>query len=365
MSSPLQLYHQFHEALKGLGKWGRPELMETLAHLMVGIFMSRDVRLSRIAENVALDSQEDSVAQRFRRWLKNPVVDERAIYDPVAKAVLNSLRHTRLRIQIDRTLVDNRFNVLMVTLYYRKRALPLLWQVLDHQGSTRFTEWVGVLSYLDDLLPEAATVLILADREFGQPDMLRVLRFYQWDFCIRVKGNYHVFVPDYGMWFTLRELAPLAGQQRFLRDTYFTKSKRVDHLHFALACDPNSDDPWYIATSLPPSPRTLRDYARRFGCEELFSDIKSRGFNLERSQLQDPQRFSRLLLAIALLYVWVLSVARQVRMLRLDRELSYRVVEDRYSLFQLGYRWMKKRLTLSRSTFPRLDFIPWALVYEK
>jgi len=365
MSSPLKLYHQFHQALKGLGKWGRPELVETLAHLMVGIFMSRDVRLSRIAENVPLDSQEESIAQRFRRWLKNPVVDERAIYDPVVKDLLNSLRHTRLRIQVDRTLVDDRFNVLMVTLYYRKRALPVVWQVLDHPGNSRFTDWVGILSHLDHLLPEDATVMILADREFGQLDMMRVLRFYEWDFCLRVKGNYHVFVPDYGMWFALQKLAPIAGQPRFLKDTYFTKSKRVEHIHFALACELESDDPWYIATSLPASARTLRDYAHRFGCEELFSDIKSRGFNLELSQLQDPPRFSRLLLAIALLYVWVLSVARQVRLLRLDRELSYRVAEDRYSLFHLGYRWMKKRLTMSRPTFPRLDFIPWTLVYEK
>jgi hypothetical protein len=58
-----------------LGKWqkrGRPELVKPLALLMTGIFEARDVRLSRIAERVPLDIQEDNVAQRFRRWLKNP-----------------------------------------------------------------------------------------------------------------------------------------------------------------------------------------------------------------------------------------------------------------------------------------------------
>ncbi len=103
MSGPIRLYHQFHTALKHRGKWGRRELQETLALLMVGIFESRDVRLSRIAERVPLAAQEDSVAQRFRRWLKNPHVEARAIYDPVARDLLFSLRHTRLRIQIDRT----------------------------------------------------------------------------------------------------------------------------------------------------------------------------------------------------------------------------------------------------------------------
>jgi len=365
MSSPLKLYHQFHGALKRMGKWGRPELVETLAYLMVGIFQSQDVRLSRIAANVPLAGQDESVAQRFRRWLKNPSVNERVIYDPVVKQLLSSLRHTRLRIQIDRTVVDDRFNVLILSLYYRKRALPLVWQVLDHQGSSGFLDWLELLSHLDDLLPPGATVLILGDREFGQPDMIRILHAYAWDFCLRVKGNYQVYSLDWGLWFALSELAPAPGQQRFFSTRYLTASERVTGVNFACACDADSDDPWFIATSLPPTPRTLRDYARRFACEELFSDIKARGFNLENSQLQHPERFSRLLIAIALLYVWVFSVARHVRILRLDREITYRADEHRYSLFQLGYRWIKKRLALGTRPLPSADFVPLRLVQEK
>ncbi len=62
MSGPIRLYHELHSALKGWQKWGRPELVQTLALLMVGIFETRDVRLSRIAERVPLDIQEDNVA---------------------------------------------------------------------------------------------------------------------------------------------------------------------------------------------------------------------------------------------------------------------------------------------------------------
>jgi hypothetical protein len=31
MSGPIRLYHELHRALKRLGKWGRPESMQTLA----------------------------------------------------------------------------------------------------------------------------------------------------------------------------------------------------------------------------------------------------------------------------------------------------------------------------------------------
>jgi len=365
MSSPQKLYHQFHKRLKGIEKWGRPELLQTLAYLMVGIFQSQDVRLSRIASKVPLAGQDESIAQRFRRWLKNPCVDARAIYDPVVVDLLLSLRHTRLRIQIDRTVIDDRFNVLILSLYHRKRALPLVWQVLAHKGNSAWLEWLEVLSHLADSLPPGACVMVLGDREFGQPDMMRILRGYGWDFCLRVKGNYQVYSCHWGLWFALSELAPTPGQQRFLSNLCFTASERIPDVHFALACDEQSDDPWFIATSLPPSPRTLRHYARRFACEELFSDIKARGFNLENSQLQHPERFSRLLIAIALLYLWVVAVARQVRLLRLDREITYRVDEQRYSIFQIGYRWINKRLSLDKSTFPSSDFVPLQLIQQK
>lgn len=361
MSGPIRLYHQLHQALKNMGNWGRPETMQTLALMMTGIFHSRDVRLSRIAENVPLDIQEDSVAQRFRRWLKNPRNDERAIYDPVARQLLVSLRHTRLRLQIDRTMIDDRFNVLMVSLAYRRRAIPLVWLVLPHFGNSTFMEREDILSYVAELLPHGATVLVLGDREFGTPDMMRSVRSYGWDYCLRVKGTSYVHLPT-GCWIQLRDLAPVPGTRYYLTDVALTKSHDYGPIHLALACDLDSDDPWFIATNGCPSPRTLRDYARRFGCEELFSDIKARGFNLALSQLQHADRFSRLLVAIALLYVWVLSIARRVCLTRQVRSLTYRIFDHRYSLFQIGRRWLTKQLTLGKSLSPDPAFQAWSLV---
>src|SRR5258705_691994 len=199
MSGPIRLYHELHNALKGWQKWGRPELVKTLALLMIGIFEARDVRLSRIAERVPLDIKEDNVAQRFRRWLKNEQVDERLLYDPVAFGILGALRHTRLRIQIDRTEVGERLNVLMVSVYYRKRAIPLVWSVLTHKGNSTFKERNQILAHLDELLPTGCTVLILGDREFGTVDMMRSIRLHNWDFCLRIKGS-HWVCPTASIW---------------------------------------------------------------------------------------------------------------------------------------------------------------------
>jgi hypothetical protein len=361
MSSPQRLYHELYEALKRWQKWGRPELVQTLALLMVGIFEARDVRLSRIAERVPLDIQEDNVAQRFRRWLKNAAVDARVLYDPVAFGILIALRHTRLRIQIDRTQVNERLNVLMLSVYYRKRAIPLLWRVLGHKGSSTFKERNTVLAHLADLLPADCQVAILGDREFGTADMMRSIRAHEWDYCLRVKGSQFISLKP-GLWVKLKQLAPVAGTHSFLTDVILTQAQCYGPLHFALALDAHSTDPWFIATNLVPTRRTLRDYARRFGCEELFSDLKARGFHLQLSQLQHPDRFSRLLLAVVLLYVWVLSVARRLCFTQAAKAFTARPIFQRYSRFQFARRWLAKQLTLGKSLIPDEHFRPWRLI---
>jgi len=361
MSGPIRLYHELHKALKKWQKWGRPELVQTLALMMVGIFEARDVRLSRIAERVPLDIQEDNVAQRFRRWLKNPQVSERTIYDPVAFGILGALRHTRLRIQIDRTEVNECLNVLMVSVYYRKRAIPLLWKVLSHKGNSTFKERNAVLAHLEELLPSGCHVLILGDREFGTADMMRSIRAHTWDFCLRVKGT-HFICPTPGIWVKLKDMAPAAGTHYFLTNVVFTKAQCYGPLHLALALEKGSTDPWFIATNLLPTRRTLRDYGRRFGCEEMFSDLKARGFHLDLSQLAHPERFSRLLLAVALLYVWVLSVARRLVFTQAAKRLTSRPIFQRYSRFQFARRWLAKQLTLGKSLIPDDRFCAWRLI---
>lgn len=209
---------------------------------MVGIFEARDVRLSRIAERVPLDIQEDNVAQRFRRWLKNEQVDVRTIYDPVAFGILGALRHTRLRLQIDRTEVNERLNTLMVSVYYRKRAIPLMWSVLTHQGTSTFKERNQILAHLEQLLPAGCTVIILGDREFGSVDMMRSIRLHGWDFCLRVKGS-HFVCPTKRVWVKLKDLAPARGTHYFLTDVVLTQAQCYGPVHFALALDANSTDP--------------------------------------------------------------------------------------------------------------------------
>jgi hypothetical protein len=65
--------------------------------------------------------------------------------------------------------------------------------------------------------------------------------------------------------------------------------------------EPGHPEPWIIAMSEPPTVHRAFDYGHiRWGIEAMFSDLKTRGFGLEDSQLRRPERLDRLILVMAL-----------------------------------------------------------------
>lgn len=285
--------------------------------------------------------------------MKNDALDARAIYDPVARQIVSKLRCRRLRVQIDRVQIKRRQNVLMLSVYYRKRAIPLMWICLTHSGSSHYTHWRTLLDYLETILSPEMQVIILADREFGSADRLRYVVKKGWYYAIRLKGNVEFYKPDWGQpitWFTLLDIAPPIGASYSLSQIIMTKG---DLYLTALACAwaTASDEPWFIATNLPQPIQALKEYRRRFGCEELFSDLKKRGFQWEDSLIRGAGRFSRLLLALALLTVFLLTLARHLRLHRFDLELTSPDHRQRYSLFQTARRWLLRRLSLDAVPF--------------
>ena len=77
--------------------------------------------------------------------------------------------------------------------------------------------------------------------------------------------------------------------------------------------------------------------------EEMFGDFKKQGFDLERTMLRHAARLSRLTLAVAFLYVWLLSVGSRTIRAGL-RHLVDRKDRRDLSVFQIGLRFIERKL---------------------
>jgi Transposase DDE domain len=347
MSSLHKLYHEWSDQLQELFRWKRPEHRKVLAWLMVSIYVGKEVCLDRLGLYLPREAKPASIGQQFRRWLKNKAIDPRLIYDPVARRVVSGLRCRRLRIQLDRVQIKQRQNVLMLSVWYHKRAIPLAWLCLPYgRGQSHTRHWQELLDYLDSLLAADMGVIILADREFGSVERLRYVRARGWCYAIRLKGDVEFYDPGWGQsvrWLNLNAIAPAPGARYALTDLRLTKAELFP-THLACAWAVGSTEPWFIATNLSQPIQALKEYARRFGCEELFSDLKKRGFNWENSLIRQPDRFARLILALALLTVLLLAIARQLRQRGADLEILAPSQRPRLSCFQTAFRWLRRRL---------------------
>jgi hypothetical protein len=104
------------------------------------------------------------------------------------------------------------------------------------------------------------------------------------------------------------------------------------------------DTPWLLATNLSSRRDALRAYRRRMWIEEMFGDLKGHGFDLERTHLRHFDRLSRLTLAVAILYVWLISTgARAIK--NGQRHWVDRNDRRDLSVFRIGLRLIERYLT--------------------
>jgi len=91
-------------------------------------------------------------------------------------------------IAIDRTSWGA-INILMVSLIYDKRAIPIYWEILDKKGSSNLEEQQRVLEKTLTVL-SGHKIVVLGDREFCSVSLGTWLQKQSLYFCLRQKKKY-------------------------------------------------------------------------------------------------------------------------------------------------------------------------------
>jgi len=153
-------------------------------------------------------------------------------------------------------------------------------------------------------LPAGQPVILLADRFYRTPEMIRWCRDRGWDDRLRLKGN---LIVRLGARRTTTGALALSGGHYF--EHVALTGKRVT-TSIGILRDPGHAEPWIIAMSAKPGYLTTLGYAARWGIEPMVSDFKSRGFGLEQTHLRYPDRLARLILVMSLALYWAVSTGR-------------------------------------------------------
>jgi hypothetical protein len=275
-----------------------------LALLVATALDVRSVNLMELAAALPRTAERlDIRYQWISRLLGNALIDVDAVMAPFARQVLaraSAHAHT-LVLMIDQSQVNAAHQMVMVSLRVGGRAVPLAWRVRRTEGAIGFEEQRAALDAVARLLPEGARPVLMGDRFYGSPALIAWCRAKGWAWRLRLKHNLLVF--EQGGESTLGEC--FARREPLLRDVGVTE-QRV-RTHVAMVHEAGHPEPWIIALSDPPTAWRAYDYGLRWGIEALFSDFKTRGFNLEESQIARTDRLDRLVLVLSLALHWAVS----------------------------------------------------------
>ena len=321
--------------------------LQNLALLVVGIAYSESVSLPKAAR--AVPYQEIQIAsrvERFERLLQCEKLIPLEALKPVAKKVLNSLyRHGRgeIRAVMDRSLINDTINLLHLTVAYGGRALPLGWVRVPHEGNSDLKLQQQLLNWFVACLPEGARrcTTIVADREFHSIHLATwIEKALRLNFVLRIKAG--TSVEFLGDWYYAGDLASRGRRRRWAAVKVTTDGKAAHRVNLVTVWERDQAEPWLLITNLTDAEKVREIYAQRFWIEEMFSDHKSRGLNLESTRLTDPDRLERLLVAVTLAYLWIMEVGALVVNSGQRRQVDNRGRARSVSLCQIGLRWLSE-----------------------
>ena len=339
------LYHNWHMRIQQLRPSERKTRIQNFVWLIIGIHQSRSVYLSRIAGKIPGEAKVLSQVQRLSRWLANPAIDVRDWYAPIARSWLEKQAShlQQIRLIVDGTKIGFAHQLLMVSLAYRKRAIPIAWAWVKHvKGHSTAEFQLALLTYVRSLLPKGIAVLLVGDSEFGAVEVLQQLDQWHWDYVLRQKCRILVCLFGQTEWRDFGIYLQKPGKSIWLGKGWLTQTKMYP-VNLLVHWQVGEAEPWCLATNLPDRQMALQAYSRRMWTEEMFGDLKNHGFNLESTMLRHTEKLSRLTLAVALLYVW--SVATGTKTI----QNSLRTLVDRndrrdLSVFQIGLRFIERLL---------------------
>lgn len=284
---------EFQRLLPGQRKTQRSNLALLVATML-------DVRSANLMDLAAgLPRAAERIDMRYpwiERVLKTPLIAPDAVMAPFAREVLAALaaQGQPLVLILDQSKLNDRHQVLMLAVRHGERALPLLWRVEATEGAIGFAVQKALLDAAVPLVPQGATVCLMADRFYGTADLIAWCQERNWDYRLRLKGTLVVRNAA-----GRRRTGQLAKDREFALENVRLTARQAT-TNIGVIHDPGHAEPWIIAMSATPGYLKTLDYSARWAIEPMFSDFKSRGFGGADTQIQHPDRLARLLLVMAL-----------------------------------------------------------------
>ncbi len=330
----------FKETFAGILSFGvkvNRSTLRTIADVVTAILLCKSVSFPDIANAMPRTSAEEkSHEQTIARLFQNQSVKVMEFMHASIRPYLLKAQKTGkvLTFMMDQSSCGPDFECLMISVRYGKRAKPVLWKMIKRKrGGIGYSTQRQLLKMFCNLLADYPKLKFqfTADRFYGTRNLIIFLLKHNWDFIIRVRHN--LLLKHEGETFRSGDI--LEKYPGGIENVQLGNSPiRVSM--FTLA-DPKGKDDCILAMNGKPTRERALQYGKRWGIEAMFSDLKTRGFNIEDTKLQHPERVERLLMCTAIALDFCIGLANTL-IPYWHKYSSAKQQRSKISPFQLGLR---------------------------
>lgn len=353
MSKYKPLIHQLSEHFSM-----HPSRFETFVGMIFGLISEGNVQHNALSRQVKSTSKKAAV-KRVERFFKDEPLSMKAY----AQLVVKLLQHTgKLKLRLDRTnwkFGNKDVNYLVLSWQISSHmSLPLLFVELDKAGNSNTAERIDLIQIFIDIFGENSIAELAADREFVGNKWIRYLIKHQIPFFIRVKNNTQV--PWGKKPCSIKDFLQNwdKGKPRLIEKNMFG-----DVVYFACKALRDNDPLIVMTNQALPAHKILEIYKERWSIESLFKNLKTAGFNWEKTHMTDPERLIKLLIimGIAALFVHAIGIQQKVSFRKtvkcpLYSQFRSGLLQFQYYLSQslaLAVFWLLSSLALAPPMFQK------------
>jgi len=279
--------------------------IKLLAYFIISLCKVQTVNFKKLA--IAFDTlaQASSSLRRIQRFIANYSLNS----DLIAQFIFHLLpEKENLRLTIDRTnwkYGSVNINIFMLGVVYQGLAFPLLFSMLNKRGNSNSKERIALFNRFIALFGKDCIECVIADREFVGKDWIVYLNKQEIAYYIRIRKNFKVFLIQkqkyvkafwlfnayhINQFVTYPKLVSINGQLSYISGA---KLIRAEYL---------------ILISFHKVENSEEIYKQRWQIETCFKAIKTSGFNMQDTHLQEIDRIRKLLLLLMIAFVWAYKI---------------------------------------------------------
>jgi hypothetical protein len=308
-SKVIELSELLDEKIKKNGSQLNKARLKLISMVIIALCKVQNVSFHKLAIAFDTESKSDSSLRRLQRF----IASFQLCRDLIARLIFELLpEKENLKLVIDRTnwkFGEQNINIFMLGIAYRNVAFPLMFSMLNKKGNSNSKERIELIDRFIRLFGKNCIDCIMGDREFvGEQwtDYLNVngLRYY-----LRIRNNFKVFLPKTNESIPVKWLFSGLKIGEIRHHPRIVKVNGVYCYISGTISQTRGEKPeLLIIISYNKNEQSFLNYKDRWQIETCFRAMKSSGFDIENTHLQDIDRIEKLINLVMIAFIWCYKI---------------------------------------------------------